>query len=464
MSVVDYGVIVLYLIGMVAIGMFASKKIHKSSDFSLGGRTLSPFVITCSAIATCAGAGTCMAYAGKAYNEGFSSMWIVITWVIGMLVLMLMAQRIYETGAESIPTVFGSVHGIYAERFAAIFASVYCMSMLVSQMIGIGTVLQLVLLDLNIDYQTAVLVGGAITILYTLQGGFFAVAYTDTIQMIILGVAMMVIFPFAVLTGAADASLELVETMITPGTFSMWEGVSAISLLAIVCKYTFSACTGIPYIQRILASRNAKEARNSQGMAAIGYLVLACSVMMVAVFTRLLYPEIENPDTVVLYVIMDRFPTVLAGLGIAGLVAAVMSSVDSYLLVISQMFCKTIIPWAKPDVTEEQEFKLHRIVTFVFGVGTIVIALGFNSIQTVFEYGASVYSSAIFFPFVLSLYWKKCTASGAVAGMIAGGVTYLSLSFLSIAGIDMVIVGNLVSLAAVLIVSLATGNKAKQMA
>ncbi|MFI3213134.1 MAG: sodium:solute symporter family protein [Eubacteriales bacterium] len=459
MGVLNYGVILLYLVGMIAIGVYASKKVHGSSDFAIGGRSIGPFVITCSSIATAAGASACMGQAGSAYLNGFSSLWLGIAWAIGMLILGLMGKRIYATGAESIPEVFHKLHGNTAGKMCAIFAIIYSLSTLTAQMMGMGTVLQLMLGENVITYEAAVIVGGVITIIYTLQGGFFAVAYTDTAQAIILGVSMMIILPIVVMSGMANVALETVETVFTPGSFNIFYGVSFVSLAVVICKYTFSACTGIPYIQRVLASRNEKEARNSQIYAAIGYMIFSCVVMILAVFARSMFPTMEREETIILEVIVQKFPVVLAGLAIAGLIAAVMSSIDSYLLVVSQIFTTELCGFFVKDMDEKKTFRIERISTVVTGVVTMLIAIQLTSILSMFEVGATIYSSAMFFPFVLALYWKKVTTPGVVSGMVAGGVAAIVLQFVPNPIIDPVIFGNICSLIGTVAVSLCYKQK-----
>ncbi len=455
MTAIDYSVMIIYLLAMIYIGFKTSKKVKSAMDFSLGGRSIPPIIIMSSSIATAAGAGTCLGQAGRAYGEGFSALWLVIAWVIGMFILSLMAKRIFNTGGESISGVFGALHGQNAARISSIFTLIYSIGMLVSQMIGIGTVLHLILQNINLNYEICVMIGGIITILYTLQGGFYAVAYTDAAQTVILIISMVFVFPAVVISGGADVALNTVESFVFPeGTFSLFHGVTFVSLATIICKYTFSACTGIPYIQRILASRNAKEAAFSQRTASFGYLILAGVIMVFAVLARRLYPDLETPDTIVMRVIMDHFPTALAGLGIAGFFAAVMSSVDSYLLVVSQMFSHDICRWIKPDMSEKTEFKICRTSTAVFGLLALVAALNFTSILVVYEFGAAIYSSAIFFPFVLALYWKRTSTPGVIAGMIAGSAISLVFYFVPVATIDSVLLGNAVSLIATIVISL----------
>ncbi len=454
MEFLDYALMVLYLLVMVAIGFWASKKIKTTDDFALGGRTLTPFVIICSSVATATGAGACLGQAGRGYDEGFSALWLVIAWAIGMFALALMAKKIHRTGAVSISGIFEKYHGKSVGRMCSVYTLVYSIGTLISQIMGMGTVLQLLLNDIGMSYTLAVIIGGTITILYTLQGGFLAVAYTDTIQMIILGVSVAIVFPIVVLSGMAETSLQTIEAVFTPGTFDLFHNTSFMSLLAVICIYTFSACTGIPYIQRVLASRTDKEARTSQIIASFGYLIVGGVVVIAAVLARSIFPEIDDSQTVVVKTIIEHFPTVLAGLGIAGLIAAVMSSVDSYLIVVSQIFTQDIYGWVVKDMTPKKEIKVCRISTVAFGVIALLIALAFNSILVVFEFTTAIYSAAIFFPFILTLYWKKTKPNAIIMGMIAGSLVALFFKVFPMAGIDGVILGNSISLIVTVVASL----------
>ncbi len=455
MGILDYITIAVYLLGMLGVGIWASRKVHNTKDFAVGGKTIGPFVIICSSVATASGASTCMGQAGIAYTDGFSALWLVIAWTIGMLFLAVFAKRMYATGANSISEIFFKIQGNAAGRMCAVFALLYCLGTLTAQMMGMGTVIELMLGD-GVGYQLAVIIGGAITILYTLQGGFFAVAYTDAIQTSILGFSMLVVLPLVLFTGTAETVLAAAETVFTPGTFNLFHGVSFLSLAAVVCKYTFSACTGIPYIQRVLAARNSKEAVTNQLWAAFGFAVMGGLVMVFAVFARQLFPASDRPETVLVQIIVQHFPVFLAGLGIAGMCAAVMSTVDSYLLVISQIFSHDICGWFMKDLTEEKEFKIQKASTIVAGLFAMTVALYMTSILKVYELAASIYSSAMFFPFILSLYWKHTTPAGAISGMCAGGAVAIVLQFVPAMSFDPVIVGNLTSLVMTVLVTMAT--------
>ncbi len=445
---------------VIVIGFISSKKIKNIKDFSLGGRKLSSFIIVASSVATAAGAGTCLGQAGKAYTDGFSALWLVIAWVIGMLCLAFISERVYNTNAQSLSGVFGNIHGRGAARLCGVYTMVYSFGMLIVQMMGMGTVLHLILRDLNVSYEIAVIIGGLITILYTLQGGFIAVAYTDTIQVIILSVGMVVIFPLVTMSGIAEQSLDLV---FAPKTFNLFGNISILGLLAIIFKYTFSACTGIPYIQRILASKDAPSARKSQMKASFGYLALGSVIMITAIFARLLYPNIENPDIIVVNMILEKFPVVLAGLGIAALISAVMSSVDSYLLVASQIFTQDIYSVLDKKMSDKKELLVCKIATVIFGLVALLAALKFKQILVVYEFAATIYSSAIFFPFILSLYCKFINKYGVIAGMLSGSVVSFVMSFIQMpANMDSVILGNIISLCFTLVVSHFTRTKANK--
>ncbi len=461
MRTLDLVVIAIYLSAVLVIGYLASKKIKTIGDYAFGGKTIPPLIIVASSVATAAGAGTSLGNAGRAYTDGFAALWLVVAWAFGMFCLAMMSDKIYKTDATSISGVFEHIHGKTVGRVSSIYTVIYSFGMLIIQMVGMGTVLKLILGNAyNVSYEMAVIVGGAIVILYTLQGGFIAVAYTDTLQMIILSVSMVIIFPlvtFVSISSGGSIAQRSLDLVFNPPTFNLINNLGVAGLIAIIFKYTFSACTGIPYIQRIFASKNAQQAKQSQIRASFGYLILGCVIIITAVFARLMYPQIDNPDTIVVRTILEKFPVILAGLGIAALISAVMSSVDSYLLVSSQMFTEDIIGWVVKDMKERQSFIICKVMTVIFGIIALLAALKFTQILVIYEFGAMIYASAIFFPFIFSLYYKKTTKLGAISGMLSGSIVSITLTFVDIGiRLDPVIFGNFVSLMFTFFVSLAT--------
>ena len=206
-SWVDVSIILLYLAGMVVIGIWASRRVKNLEDYSLAGKSLGYLVMIGTLVGAAIGAASTMGKAGKAYEMGIIFITAGFGYVAGLIAFGLLSGKLRRLGIWTIPEALYKRYGkgINLACGAAMFITV--IALFGGQIIGIGLIFTAAGKSLGLTYTTAIILAGAIMILYTVLGGLLAVAYTDLIQTLIMLVSIGIILPVFVLASDSGAAL-----------------------------------------------------------------------------------------------------------------------------------------------------------------------------------------------------------------------------------------------------------------
>ena len=449
---------VLYLLVMIVIGALYAKKNTNTADYFLGGRSLGGFVAALSAQASDMSGWLLMGLPGSIYALGTGQAWIAIGLFIGTVLNWLFISgrlRRYTIRANNsltLPTYFENrfhdkkrVLLLISSVTIVIFFLVYTASALAAG----GKLFNSVF---DVDYRLALTIGAVVILAYTFLGGFLAVCTTDFVQGTLMLVALLavpilacvVIGPNNIMSnidasGVAGGSKAFLSLFSNGG--EPYKAVDIISGLAWGLGYC-----GMPHILvRFMAVKNEKELNKSKGIA-IGWvflsLVFACVIGIVG--RAYLYPEVLSGGAeenvfinMILKVFMEdvRIP-LIGGLFLCGVLAAIMSTADSQLLVSASSVAEDIVKGIiKKDVKEQTIFRISRITVLVIAVLAYLIALDPNNSIMGLVSNAWAGLGAAFGPAVLlSLYWKRSNFQGTVAGIVAGALTVIVWDYIPLVG------------------------------
>lgn len=486
----------LYLLLMVVVGAICAKKTNSTEDYFLGGRKLGGFVAALSAQASDMSGWLLMGLPGSIYALGTGQAWIAIGLFIGTVLNWLFISgrlrryTIRANNALTLPTYFEN--RFHDKKRILLFISsvtivVFFLVYTASALAAGGKLFNSVF---NIDYKIALTIGAVVILTYTFMGGFLAVCTTDFIQGTLMLIALLVV-PVLALTmvGAENVIAQIDASGVEGGSAAFlslfsnggqpYRAVDIISGLAWGLGYC-----GMPHILvRFMAVRNEKELNKSKTVAIIWVflsLVLACVIGIVG--RAYLYPEILSggeEEKVFINMIINLFNhdvalPIIGGIFLCGILAAIMSTADSQLLVSASSVAEDIFKGImKKDAKEETVFKISRITVFVIAILAYLIALNPNSSIMGLVSNAWAGLGAAFGPTVLlSLYWKRTNFQGAVAGIVSGALTVIVWDYLpmingttlgSVTGLYSLAVGFFISLAAIVIVSLLTPAPAREI-
>ena len=444
--------IVVYLIAMVAIGLYCSRKTQDVGDFYLGGRKLGPIVTAMSAEASDMSSWLLMGLPGVAYLSGVAdATWTAIGLGVGTYVnWLVVAKRIrvysHEAGNSiTIPDFFSRRYRDDKNILMCIAAIIIIVFFIPYTASGFAACGKLFSSLFGIDYHFAMIVSAIVIVAYTATGGFLAASTTDLIQSIVMTVALFVVVGFGInVAGGLDAVMENARAL--PGYLSLTESYDIASNEAVPYSASkiFSGLAwglgylGMPHILlRFMAIEDEDKLHVSRRIATVWVLIS----MVVAVFIGIVgysmskvgaLPVLEGSQSETIIVQIANLLSqsglghaILAGIILAGILAATMSTADSQLLSASSSVSQNLLrSFFRIEMTEKQAMNIARISVIVIALISIFIARDQNSsVFGIVSFAWAGFGGA-FAPVVMTaLFWKRSNKQGALAGMIVGGIT-----------------------------------------
>ena len=458
MTTIDLATLVLYMCGVVLLSYVIGRKEKSAEDYHFGGKAFGSLLLIATLAATAMGASSVMGQAGAGYNNGVSTVWsMVIPWCIGWAFLIPMAKTIRRSGTTSFCNLMFKRFGRGCSKPISAFQFVASMSGIAVQVTGMGSLIKIMFPQ--VSYELAVTLATAVTVLYTSFGGIKAVIWTDVIQVIMLTIGLCVVIPIMVFVGIKHAGMDWTAVKLTLGAnkLSFMGTYTFATLFPLIIRYMFAATCNTAYYQRIAIAKDEKAAQRSQAGGILSYLVLGSIIILTAMFISVIEPNNANPETVMTGYVIQHMPVVVRGLLIAAFFSAVMSSMDTFMLISAERFTMDIVEVEKRfPGNEKKQLMFSRLACAIIGVGGLLLSLVFKQVLAVMQYCTTITGASTFFPLVLGLYWKKATGEGMLAGTLVGGVIAIVLGIVKIPGLDATIIGNIGSLLSVILVSLAT--------
>lgn len=450
-------VMVVYMLAVIGIGLAFAKRANESPEaYFLGGRTLGPWVTAMSAEASDMSGWLLMGLPGVAYWCGIAdAAWTAIGLALGTYMNWLITSKRLRRYSEkagnaiTLPEFFsnrfhekGKLVMTISAFFIPVFFTVYAASCLVTCGKLFSTLF-------GLDYVPMMIVGAVFVLVYTIIGGFLAESASDFMQSIVMIVALVVIvIAGTVAAGGLNAVLDNARSIpgfldffgvATPVTVDgVQQAVGGVPQFGAAGSYGFLSILstlawglgyfGMPQVLlRFMAIRNEHELTRSRRIATVWVVISLTVAVFIGVIGRALYPDAltTSADAENVFILLSTrlLPPLLAGLVMAGILAATISSSDSYLLIAASSFSKNIYQGLlHRKATDKQVLLVSRITLLAITVIAIFIALDENSVIFTIVSFAWAGFGATFGPLMLlSLFWKRINRAGAVAGMVGGG-------------------------------------------
>jgi len=484
---VQVGIIVafsIYLIFMLVIGIYFADRSTDLSDYVLGGRSLGKWVTSMSAQASDMSGWLLMGLPGLAYSSGFGeAFWLAGGLCLGTYLnwkLIARRLRIFTQMANDSLTVSDFFENRFGDKthllrlvssiFIVIFFTLYTSSGFIAGGKLFNTVF-------GIPYEYAILIGAGVLIIYTFLGGFFAVSWTDLFQGIIMFCAAIIVPTVAVVKlGGISAAMARVSE-ISPTLFSLTKNMMGndLSAIAIVSSAAWGlGYFGMPHILvRFMGIDKAENIRDARIIAMIWVILSLASAVFIGVIGRAYTngAPLAGPDSEKIFMVMVQslFVSLMAGVMLSAILAAIMSTADSQLLVaasaISEDFYKTFF---NKEASHKQLIFVSRIAVVAISIVAYLLSLNPNS--SVFRVVSFAWAGlgATFGPIIIcALFWRRATAKGAFAGILFGGTTVLVWKNLSHLGgiftLYEIVPGFIISVIAIIVVSLIDKEPSKEI-
>ena len=479
---------IAYMAMMLLIGASYMKTGKSTEDYFLGGRKLGGWVVALSAQASDMSGWLLMGLPGSVYALGTGQMWIAVGLFLGTVANWLIISgrlrryTIVANNSLTLPAYFENRFHDKKRILLGISSVVIVIFFLVYTASAFASGGKLFSTVFGCSYHVSLTIGAVIILAYTFMGGFMAVCTTDFIQGMLMLVALVTVpvVAFALMGGNVGPALE--QTGVTAANFLnvMKNGDNNFSAVEIISQLAWGlGYCGMPHILvRFMAVKNQKELNKSKGIAIIWVaLSLAFAVVIGVLGRAYLYPTILGADggsTEIVFIEMIkqvftvdiRLP-IVAGLFLCGILAAIMSTADSQLLVTASSMSEDIYKGIiKKDATEEKVMKMSRYT--VLGVAVLAYLIAWDPNSSIMGLVSNAWAGlgAAFGPTVLmSLFWKRCNLPGAVAGIASGGLTVIIWDYIpliggqtlgTVTGLYSLAIGFLISIVLIVVVSLCT--------
>ena len=427
---------IVYIAVIMGIGWVAYQRTQNLSDYILGGRGLGPWSSALSAGASDMSGWLLLGLPGAAFAAGLSASWIAIGLLVGTYLnwlFMAPRLRLYSFKASDSLTLPEFLEQRFRDKtnmlrvVSALFILLFFLFYTSSGLVAGGKLFETVF---NLDYKVAVILGTLAVVSYTMFGGFLAVSWTDLLQGLMMAAALAIVPLWAMgELGGINATFSSISDL-NPNLLTWFsdETGTALTAIGIVSSVAWGlGYFGQPHIlARFAAITSAKRIPAARRIAVSWTALTLFSAMLIGlVGTVYLGEGLGDGETVFMVMVNALFHPVIAGILLAAILAAVMSTADSQLLVsssaLTEDFYKSIF---RKDASQKELVKIGRIAVIVIALAAMLLAL--NEDSTVLDLVSYAWAGfgATFGPvLLLSLFWRRATALGAMAGIVVGGVT-----------------------------------------
>ncbi|MGV3484290.1 MAG: sodium:solute symporter family protein [Planctomycetaceae bacterium] len=439
--------VVAYLAGTVAIGLWASRRVHGAKDFMVAGRSLPFYMNFACVFATWFGAETVLSVSATFTRDGLSgisgdpfgaSMCLI-------LVALFFAKAFYRMDLLTIGDFFRKRYGKIVEVFTATVITLSYLTWTSAQITALGLVLH-VLADAAIGLDalplnTAIMIGAAIVVIYTIFGGMWSVALTDLIQTTVIIIGLIVIAFF--LADRAGGFANVVQHASDAGKLRLFPTGGTKEWFAFIAAFLTLGLGSIPQqdvFQRVTSAKDEQTAIRGTLFGGIFYFVFAFVPMFIAYCAIVIDPSFtalfgsEDPraiQRILPDLILQKTPFWIQALFFGSLLSAILSTASGTLLAPSSLFTENVIRPFFPALTDEGLLKVLRISLLVFAIGATGNAV--SSDLTMYEMVENAYTVTLVgavVPLTAGIYWKRSSTQGALTSIAAGIATWLTCQWL----------------------------------
>jgi len=445
--------IIVFLIVIFAVSIISSRKIETSDDYIMANFSLGFFPITGTVVATVTGSAVIIGAAGKGFEIGISYFITAISFTLFTIAFVaILGPTIRKLKLYTIPDLFVRRFGKSSALIPAIIIGLLYMTPTFSmQLVGMSSILTSIA---DIPVTWGILIGFVITVIFTLMGGMFSVAWTDAIQTVVIlaGVILMFILALNHIGGAdvlIDKTPEHLFNFFSIGGTDLLNWFLVFGPFYIVWQTTW---------QRITAAKSTKVATWSISVGFILSTIISFLAVLIGIIALQVLPSNTDPDVVYTQFMVDIFPAPLGGLFMVSLLAALLTGATSFLLSGAINIAKDIYQgWIAPDAKDSQILKASRISVFLMAVIGLMIALYITDIIGIYQFALSFTAVTLVAPVLAAMFWKRATKTGVIVSMIGSMVvTFIWRLVGQPLGVHEILPGLIVSFLLLIIVSLLT--------
>jgi SSS family transporter len=422
--------VALYLLGTLALGVWAGTRIKNTSDFAVAGRSLPLIMVITTTFATWFGAETVMGIPAKFVQGGLGA---IVEDPFGagtclILVGLFFATKLYKQNLLTIGDFYRQRYGKGVEIFCSMAIIFSYLGWVAAQITALGLVFS-ILTNGAMSETTGMIVGTLAVLIYVVIGGFLAVAWTDFIQMIVLVVGLTIIAIFAAdLAGGTAPVFEMASEASLWNFFPQPTFTEIAFFIGAAVTMMLGSIPQQDVFQRVMSAKDAPTARQGAVIGGASYIlfafvpmfIVACAVVVMG--SGALEMAKNDYQRLLPTFIMTKMPLVMQILFFGALVSAIKSTSSATLLAPSTSFVENILKNLRPGMNDQQQLFAMRCSLVVFAALVLAYAIAMNG-TPIYELVSAAYQVPLvgaFVPLVMGLYWKRASTQGAIVSLAAG--------------------------------------------
>ena len=430
MSYIDLGIFVAYMLAMLGVGYFYMKKNSGQEDYYVGGRSIGPWHIGLSVVATDVGGGFSIGLGGLGFVMGMSGSWMLFTGLLGAwLAAVVLIPRVKSDSAFAkfftFPQIIGHLYNSTTAKVAAVICFLGYLGFTSSQLLAGAKLASGTFEALDLSY--ALLIMGAVAVIYTVMGGLKAVIYTDTIQWIILMAGLMFIgipISYNYVGGWEGIQRTLPQEFFSFSNLT-WQDLANWGITIIPIWFV-----GMTLYQRIFAARDVKSAKKAWFIAGLfEWPIMALLGVSLGLLSRVAveqgalegFTTAMDPEMGLPVLLSQILPAGILGLMMSAYFSAVLSTADSCLMAASGNLTTDILGKFFTEKSLKEEMRISQLLTLIIGIVAIIIAWQMTEVLSLMLYSYAFMVSGLLVPVVGGLFFGQNSPKAATASMITGG-------------------------------------------
>jgi solute:Na+ symporter, SSS family len=410
-------VIVVYLLGMLAIGFLGRRKVGLD-QFHVAGRSLKQVMLMGTFCATIIGASATMGMAGLGFSKNLPGAWWMLSGTLGLLVLAtFFAERARSTGCSTLPELVGFFYGKKVRTAASLLIVFSWVGVIAVQIVASGKVLSAVFGGSDTLFMA---VCTMVFVLYTAQGGQNSVVKTDLAQFLIIIIGLGYLF-----SRSLEAAGPLALSGLSFPTSAEMGSVDVVSMLLVVGS---AYLVGPDMYSRIFSAKSPHTAKRSAMISALIIVPVAFLITTLGIFAKNLHPAIA-PEQAIPTLMTSLLTPEAMGLVAAALLAAFMSSADTSLMTATSILTLDIYRKIWPNSSDGRLVMVSRMAVLILGASALILAVSLPSIIKTLLIAYTVFTGGLLVPVVAGFYKVRLglTSTGALAALVGGGITAMML-------------------------------------
>lgn len=438
-------VLIVYFVGMIGMGLYWNRRAKSSEDYMVGGRSMGPLVTALTLQTTAMSGFMFMGGPAEAYAVGYFALFYSVGDAGGGLInISVLGRRMRRLSQlldaiSPIEYLEKRYQSIPVKVIACVIAVIGLACYVLAQFLATGKTL-VSLFGFPLSY--GLIIGVTVIMIYTFVGGYFAVAWTDVIQGVIMISAVLSLLALCLVDVGGFAGLNEKLAAIDPTYLSIWGkgnqyegawGVIAGAVLVYLIGYM-----GLPHcVNKHMAMANPKTAKTTVVYATIWTQLFCFSPYFIGLCGIIFLPDIADPEMVIPTLAGQMFPGVISGVVLTAIMSAIMSTVASLLLLIGTIASVDFYKrWYRPNASDKTVVLVSKVTIFITSIIGITVAIlnppgVFSLVVDTFSFMACAFMPS----YVCAVWWKKANATGSVASMLVGGAT---VEIWSLGGLDAV--------------------------